>query len=65
MHPQFKENGQLYHLDVNMNPTTLPVGKFQMVRQWSSGTSYMRADKYNESYSYGGVIDEPDFDGSK
>ena len=31
LHPQFEENGQLYHLDVDINPPTLPVGKIQML----------------------------------
>ena len=62
MHPQFEENGQLYHLDVDINPPTLPVGKIQMVKG-DSGSEYVRADEYRSSSAYD-VVDEPDFDGS-
>ena len=63
MHPQFEENGQLYHLDVDINPPTLPVGKIQMVRTSKRTNDYVRADQWKYDFVID-VKDEPDFDGS-
>ena len=63
MHPQFEENGQLYHLDVDINPPTLPVGKIQMVRTSKRTNDYVRADQWKYDFVID-VRDEPDFDGN-
>ena len=61
MHAQFEENGQVHHLDVDINPPTLPVGKIQIVYSYIG--EYVRADQFNHDRSTD-VKDEPDFDGS-
>ena len=73
MHPQFQEKGKLYHLDVDINPPTLPVGKIQMVKYYRRSdtgvrayqTTSARADQWvGQEYDIRDVMDEPDFDGS-
>ena len=51
MHPQFEENGQLYHLDVDVNPPTLPVGKIQIftIEDFRRRNVRVRADQISES----------------